>query len=284
MRSSDQNSISPHAAPVPSPSQSPPPRPRPSLSRFFRRPSQPGSTMASPAHSPVPTETPSPSRERSESPEEPTASQSRPLSPPVPLRVKRHSSSARVPTRGSTHAAGYDLHSAEAKIIPAHRRSLVNTSFSVAVPPGTYGRIAPRSGLTTKFSLDAGAGVVDFDYRGLVYILLINHSDQDFQVNVGDHIAQLILKRIATPLVAKDPELDGAISTPSASSPIDPFLGSRDPCPETQAPTQKNRRRIRSPDARPSFPTSSHPWFASLVPRPPGILPPPSTSTSAGRR
>ena len=282
--SSDQNSGGSQAAPDPSSIQSPPPRPHSSLSHLFRQSSQLSSFMASPVHASAPTEAPSPSRERSESPKDPAASQSRPPSPPVPLRVKRHSLSARVPTRGSTHAAGYDLHSAEAKTMPARGRSLVNTDLSVAVPPGTYGRIAPHSGLATKFSLDAGAGVVDSDYRGLVYILLINHSDQDFLVNVGDRIAQLILEHIATPLVAEDPKLNRAISTSSASFTLDPLLDSRDLCPETRAPTKKNHRRICSPDARSSVPISSHPRFVSPVPHPPSIPPPPSASTSTGRR
>ena len=282
--SSDQHSGGSQAAPDPSSIQSSPPCPRSSLSRLLHRSSQPSPFMASPAHASAPTETPSPLRERSESPEDPATPQSRPPSPPVPLRVKQHSLSARVPTRGSTHTAGYDLHSAEAKTVPARGRSLVNTNLSVVVPPGTYGRIAPRSGLATKFGLDTGAGVVDSDYHSLVYILLINHSDQDFQVNVSDRIAQLILERIATPLVAEDPELDGAISTPSASFTLDPLLDSRDPCPETRAPAKKNCQRIRSPDARSSVPISSHPRFVSPVPRPPGIPPPPSASTSTGRR
>ena len=129
------------------------------------------------------------------------------------------------------------------------------------VPPGTYGQIALHSGLTTKFTIDTGAGMIDSNYRGLVYILLLNHSDQDFQVNIGDQIAQLILKHIATPLVAEDPELDRAISTPLALSTLDLPLSSHDPCPETQM-TTKNLPRVRSPDIWPSGAPSAtfFPW------------------------
>lgn len=143
------------------------------------------------------------------------------------LLVKRHSPNAKVPTRGSQLAAGYDLYrytvscslrfdaldssitlffiSAERKLIPAHGKALVNTQISIAVPPGTYGRVAPRSGLGTyndgsflffletqvsdhvalflasKFMIDTGAGVIDADYRGIVFVLLYNLSDADFQ-------------------------------------------------------------------------------------------------------
>ena len=45
--------------------------------------------------------------------------------------------------------------------IPAHNRAIVPTDLSIAVPPGTYGRVAPRSGLAVKHFIDTGAGVID---------------------------------------------------------------------------------------------------------------------------
>ncbi|KAI6151801.1 dUTP pyrophosphatase [Pisolithus tinctorius] len=117
------------------------------------------------------------------------------------LLVKRLSDKARLPTRGSALAAGYDLYSAEDKVIPARGKAMVDTQLSIAVPPGTYGRVAPRSGLASKFMIDTGAGVVDADYRGVIFVLLYNFSDTDFHVQEGDRIAQLILERIYTPEV-----------------------------------------------------------------------------------
>ncbi|PFH52621.1 hypothetical protein AMATHDRAFT_139508 [Amanita thiersii Skay4041] len=124
--------------------------------------------------------------------------------PPSQLLVKRHSEKARLPTRGSTLAAGYDLYSAENKVVPAHGKALVDTQISIAVPIGTYGRVAPRSGLASKYMIDTGAGVIDADYRGIVFVLLYNHSDSDFEVKEGDRIAQLILERIYTPAIAEN--------------------------------------------------------------------------------
>lgn len=65
------------------------------------------------------------------------------------------------------------------------------------MPAGTYGRIAPRSGLAVKNFIDVGAGVIDADYRGQVKILLFNHADVDFEVKEGDRVAQLILERVS---------------------------------------------------------------------------------------
>ena len=44
--------------------------------------------------------------------------------------------------------------------------------------------------------IDVGAGVVDYDYRGPVGVVLFNHGSEDFKVNKGDRVAQLILERI----------------------------------------------------------------------------------------
>ena len=55
------------------------------------------------------------------------------------LEIKLHSDTAQIPTRGSPDAAGYNLYSAEEKVIPAHGKMLIDTQISIATPPGTYG-------------------------------------------------------------------------------------------------------------------------------------------------
>ncbi|KAM0836539.1 hypothetical protein ACQ4PT_062265 [Festuca glaucescens] len=133
-------------------------------------------------------------------------------SPPL-LKVKRLSPNAVLPSRGSAHAAGYDLSSAVKAVIPARGRALVATDLSVAVavPEGTYARIAPPSGLAWKHGIDVGAGVVDADYRGPVGVLLFNHSDADFAVRPGDRVAQMVVERVAAPEVAEVDDLDATV-------------------------------------------------------------------------
>ncbi|WVR03213.1 hypothetical protein IAU60_000204 [Kwoniella sp. DSM 27419] len=137
---------------------------------------------------------------------EPKADGSEPVKAPADtLLVKRLSSEATIPTRGSPLSAGYDLYSAESTTIPARGKALVDLQLSIAVPEGTYGRIAPRSGLAAKHSIDTGAGVIDADYRGPVKVLLFNLGENDFAVSKGDRIAQLILERIImAPIVEVD--------------------------------------------------------------------------------
>ena len=113
------------------------------------------------------------------------------------LRVKLLSPKGKLPTKGTNLAAGYDLSSAQQVIIPVNGRALVQTDISLSVPKGTYGRITPRSGLAVKHGITTGARVIDADYTGPIGIVLFNHGDQEFQIQEGDRITQLILEQIA---------------------------------------------------------------------------------------
>lgn len=103
---------------------------------------------------------------------------------------------------------GFDLSSAYDAIIPARGKALVKTDIAIAIPEFTYARVAPRSGLAHKHSIDVGAGVIDYDYRGNVGVILFNLSDVDFEVKRGDRIAQLILERISMADVVEVEELN----------------------------------------------------------------------------
>ncbi|CAL9162223.1 unnamed protein product, partial [Musa hybrid cultivar] len=124
------------------------------------------------------------------------------------LKVKKLSDKAVLPSRASPLSAGYDLSSAVETKVPARGKALVPTDLSIAIPDGTYARIAPRSGLAWKHSIDVGAGVIDADYRGPLGVVLFNFSDVDFEVKEGDRIAQLIIERIMTPEVLQVDDLD----------------------------------------------------------------------------
>lgn len=115
------------------------------------------------------------------------------------LRFKQLDSRAVLPTRGSALAAGLDLCSIEDVEIPAKQRALARTGLAVAIPPGFYGRVAPRSGLAVKQGLDVLAGVIDSDYRGEVCIVLYNTGDDAISLPAGSKICQLILEQIITP-------------------------------------------------------------------------------------
>jgi len=124
------------------------------------------------------------------------------------LRFKQLNSRAVLPQRGSALAAGLDVFSIEDLEIAPKQRVMARTGLAVAIPPGFYGRIAPRSGLAAKNGLDVLAGVIDSDYRGEVCCLLYNTSDETIKLAAGSKICQLIVEQIITPEAAWASDLD----------------------------------------------------------------------------
>jgi len=110
------------------------------------------------------------------------------------MQVKLLKPGAKVPTQGSKYSAGWDLYSNESKTIAPGGRALIKTDIAIALPHGTYGRVAPRSGLAVKCGIDVLAGVLDNDYRGNVGVVLINFGDENVNILKGARIAQLIVE------------------------------------------------------------------------------------------
>ena len=106
------------------------------------------------------------------------------FAPREELRVKLLSTEAKIPTRGSEHAAGLDLYSIIETMLPPGDSVLVKTGIALELPPGSYGRIAPRSSLAIR-RIETGAGVVDRDFGGEIKVLLRNHSDVDLRIYKG---------------------------------------------------------------------------------------------------
>ena len=101
---------------------------------------------------------------------------------------------ARIPEKGTAQSAGYDLYASEPITIPAGETAAVPTKVSIGLPSGTYGRIAPRSGLALNHSIMVNGGVIDRDYTGEIKVILHNLSKNNYNIKHGDRIAQLILE------------------------------------------------------------------------------------------
>lgn len=145
------------------------------------------------------------------------------------LNVKILDPNAKLPTYGSNYAAGLDLYSCCNYTIKPGSRECVSTGIALEWestceltceltyestckstcestcestnkpdenPKNYYLRIAPRSGLSLKNGINVMAGVIDYDYRGEIKVILSNTSDKDFVIEQGDKIAQAILTRI----------------------------------------------------------------------------------------
>lgn len=99
------------------------------------------------------------------------------------------------PAKATLSSAGFDLCSVEAVEIPPGGRALISTGLSMRCPTGTYGRIAPRSGLSIKYGINVLGGVIDPDYTGIIRAILHNTSSEPFTVDVGMKMCQIIFER-----------------------------------------------------------------------------------------
>ena len=114
----------------------------------------------------------------------------------INLKVKKLVSNAKLPEYGSEYAAGLDIFTSntETVVVQPLSRAVIPTGLSLEWDDHNYYvRIAPRSGLSVKNSIDIGAGVIDWDYRGEIKIVVINnHKDNEFEVLPNMKIAQMV--------------------------------------------------------------------------------------------
>ena len=106
---------------------------------------------------------------------------------------------AKNPTRATSYAAGIDLYSCFNYVVPAHGKVMIATGVSMTMPFGTYGRLASKSGNSLYHSLEVGAGIVDSDYTGEIWVLLYNFSKEPYLVKKGHPVAQLVLEKAEIP-------------------------------------------------------------------------------------
>lgn len=104
-----------------------------------------------------------------------------------------------LPAYETQASAGMDMRAQldEAVVLSPMQRRLIPTGLFIELPVGYEAQIRPRSGLALKHGVSIlnSPGTIDADYRGEIKILLINFSDQDFEIKNGDRIAQMVIAR-----------------------------------------------------------------------------------------
>ncbi len=104
-----------------------------------------------------------------------------------------------LPAYATPQSAGMDLRANLDEPIMLHplERRLIPTGLHIALPEGYEAQVRPRSGLALKHGLTVlnTPGTIDADYRGEIGVVLINLSQQDFVVNDGERIAQMVIAR-----------------------------------------------------------------------------------------
>lgn len=116
------------------------------------------------------------------------------------MKIKIVSNSGRIPIYGTSQSAGFDLpaYLPEGSIVlEKGKRMLVPTGMFIELPCGYEAQVRARSGLAIKngIGLVNGIGTVDADYRGELKVPMINWGDEDFTINDGDRIAQVVIAK-----------------------------------------------------------------------------------------
>lgn len=105
----------------------------------------------------------------------------------------------KLPEYSTPQSAGLDLRAdiEEPIVLKPFERRLVSTGLKLALPDGYELQVRPRSGLALKHGITVlnTPGTVDADYRGIVGVILINLSDEDFTIEPGDRIAQVVVAK-----------------------------------------------------------------------------------------
>lgn len=122
----------------------------------------------------------------------------------IPVSVVKlpHGQDLPLPSYGTNQSAGLDLIAAVEKpvLLKPLERQLIPTGISIALPEGYEVQIRPRSGLALKHGLTVlnTPGTIDSDYRGEILVILINLGTEDFLIERGHRIAQMVLSPIST--------------------------------------------------------------------------------------
>lgn len=104
-----------------------------------------------------------------------------------------------IPSYETEQSAGMDLRAnIDASItLKPLERTIIKTGLFIALPPGFEAQVRPRSGLAAKKGITVlnSPGTVDADYRGEIGVILVNLSDEDFVIQDGERIAQMVIAK-----------------------------------------------------------------------------------------
>lgn len=122
-----------------------------------------------------------------------------PSDSPIKVQVVRlpHAAGLNLPAYSTPGSSGMDLRAAVEGQVTIHpgETTAVPTGLTIGVPAGYEAQVRPRSGLALKHGLSVlnSPGTIDSDYRGEVKVILANLGREDFAINRGDRIAQLVI-------------------------------------------------------------------------------------------
>ena len=133
----------------------------------------------------------------------------------ISVKMFPHGRGLTLPKYASTFSSGADLIAAvkENILIEPGKWEVIPTGIAISLPSGYEGQIRPRSGLAKEYGVTClnSPGTIDTDYRGEIKVILINHGENNFKIERGMRIAQLIIVPYVTAIWEKKETLDNTI-------------------------------------------------------------------------
>lgn len=101
-----------------------------------------------------------------------------------------------MPSYAREHDAAFDIRAAQEHILKPLEHTMVRTGLKMAIPQGHVGLIWDRSGLATKNAITTMAGVIDAGYRGEICVVMINLGKENFKIEKGMRVAQMLIQPV----------------------------------------------------------------------------------------
>jgi dUTP pyrophosphatase len=127
------------------------------------------------------------------------------------LAIKKLYPDAKLPARAHHDDAGLDLYANETLTLKQGEWRTVKTGIALAIPTGYVGLIWDKSSIPHKWGVKTMGGVIDASYRGEVGVIMVNLSQESYEVEKGAKISQLLIQKVELPEVCEVTELDDTI-------------------------------------------------------------------------
>ena len=113
----------------------------------------------------------------------------------IEIEIELISPNGKIPSQKHDSDIGYDISASDNVTLKSNEVTLVKTGIAINLPDQCAGFVLPRSGLSTKYKITLinSPGLNDPGYTGELLVPLINYADSDYDIKIGDRIAQLVL-------------------------------------------------------------------------------------------
>lgn len=128
----------------------------------------------------------------------------------VTIKIKKLKTDAILPNYAHPGDAGVDVYASENVHMKKGERAKVSTGIAMEIPDGYVGLVWDKSGLSMNHGLKTLGGVIDAGYRGEVMIGVINLSHEDYVIEQGHKVAQILIQKIEAPNIKEVKELDNS--------------------------------------------------------------------------